>query len=396
MRPAEVRAHGGRAVVRCHVDAAGALSACGGVAETPAGSGYAQGLASLAPFFQMRPELVASEAPGGVVVLMDSVYRTDTPPTWVRKPTAQDLMSVWPKAALAKRLSGKAILNCMVNLQGALFDCVAISETPAGENFGAAAIAITPQLLMKAGSFKGESQVTPVNIPFTFALQPGAGGPDAVRGPGTAPAAMAWLEAPTFADLAAAYPRRARQTPLPGHATISCAFSSRGRLTNCRVIGEEPKDQGFGSAALALADRFKAPADLQGKPLHDATVQLPFTFDPALLGAGQPAVGKPQWAALPSAEETAQAFGAVSKSGVGGTVRVVLACTVQAGGGVSDCKVAREEPAGQGVGQAAMGLIPHFKLTTWTIEGLPTVGATINIPLRYEGGGAPQGAAAKP
>ena len=54
-------------------------------------------------------------------------------------------------------------------------------------------------------------------------------------------------------------------------------------------------------------------------------MQLPFTFDPALLGAGQPAVGKPQWAALPSAEETAQAFDAVSKSGVGGTVRVVLA-----------------------------------------------------------------------
>lgn len=69
---------------------------------------------------------------------------------------------------------------------------------------------------------------------------------------------------------------------------------------------------------------------------------------------------------------------------------------MQAGGGVSDCKVAREDPAGQGVGLAAMGLIPHFKLTTWTIEGLPTVGATINIPLRYEGGGAPQGAAAKP
>ncbi|THD61850.1 TonB family protein [Phenylobacterium sp.] len=396
IRPAEVRAHGGRAVVRCHVDAAGALSACASLAETPAGSGYAQGLASLAPLFQMKPELVATEAPGGTVVLLDSAFRIDAPPTWLHKPTPADLMAVWPRDALTKRLSGKAVLNCMINLQGALFDCVAISESPAGEQFGAAAVAITPQLLMKPGSLKGEPQVTPVNIPINFVLQAGAGGPLAANGPSTAPAAMAWIEAPSYTDLAAAYPRRAREARTPGHATVNCAFSSQGYLIECRTMTEEPKDQGFGNAALALARRFRAPADLQGKPLRDATVQLPFTFDPAVLGAGQPAVGKPQWAALPSAEETAQAFATVTKAGVGGTVRVMLACTVQAGGAVSDCKVTREDPAGQGVGQAAMALIPHFRLTTWTTEGLPTVGATVAIPLRYEGGAPEQAAAAKP
>src|ERR1700761_5969318 len=100
IRPAEVRAHGGRAVVRCHVDAAGALSACASLAETPAGSGYAQGLASLAPLFQMKPDLVAAEAPGGTVVLVDAAFRIDTPPAWIHKPTPADLMGVWPKAAL--------------------------------------------------------------------------------------------------------------------------------------------------------------------------------------------------------------------------------------------------------------------------------------------------------
>ncbi|MDB5422618.1 MAG: putative TonB protein, partial [Phenylobacterium sp.] len=69
-----------------------------------------------------------------------------------------------------------------------------------------------------------------------------------------------------------------------------------------------------------------------------------------------------------------------------GTVQVMLACVVQQGGGVSDCTVQREQPAGIGVGQAALALATHFRLTTWTAEGLPTVGGTVKIPLRYEGG----------
>src|SRR5471032_514447 len=42
---------GARAIVRCHVDHAGALSVCATVAETPAGSGYGQALAALAPAY---------------------------------------------------------------------------------------------------------------------------------------------------------------------------------------------------------------------------------------------------------------------------------------------------------------------------------------------------------
>ncbi|THD55367.1 TonB family protein [Phenylobacterium sp.] len=386
---------GARAVVRCHVDPAGALSGCATLTESPAGSGYGQALAALAPFYQMKPELVATEAPNGLTTLSDGAFRYDTPPAWVHKPTERDLLAVWPKSAWAKRLSGHATINCLVSLQGAVFDCVVMSETPAGENFGAAAVALTPQFLMKPGSLNGEPTVTPVNIPIAFAMQPGAGGPgDAGRL--TAPAAMAWLQAPSYADMAEAYPKKARAARVAGHVTINCSFTSSGALTGCTTVGEEPKGEGFGSAAHSLARKFQAPPTLSGKSLSAANVLVPFTFDPSVLTDDKPAIGKPQWAALPTAEQTVAAFAAVTKAGVNGTVRVMMACTVQPGGSVSNCSVSREEPTGQGVGQAALSLAPDFRITTWTIEGLPTVGGAVNIPLRYEGPAKETATAAKP
>jgi TonB family protein len=386
---------GARAVVRCHVDVAGTLSGCATLTESPTGSGYGQALATLAPFYQMRPEFVATEAPDGLTTLSDGAFRYDTPPAWVRKPTARDLLAVWPKSAWAKRLSGHATINCLVGLQGAVFDCVVMSETPAGENFGAAAIALTPQFLMKPGMLNGEPTVTPVSIPIAFAMQPGAGGPgDAGRL--TAPAAMAWLQAPSYADMAEVYPKKARDARLAGHVTINCSFTSYGALTNCTTIGEEPKGEGFGSAAHDLVRKFRAPPTLSGKTLSAANVLVPFTFDPSVLTEDKPAIGKPQWAALPTAEQTAAAFATVTSAGVNGTVRVMMACTVQPGGSVSNCSVAREEPTGQGVGQAALSLASDFRISTWTTEGLPTVGGTVNIPLRYEGPAKEAAAAAKP
>jgi hypothetical protein len=197
---------------------------------------------------------------------------------------------------------------------------------------------------------------------------------------------MAWLEAPSYAQVIAAYPKKAKAEGVVGRATLNCEFMSTGKLEHCNTVAEEPKGQGFADAAKALSKQFRAPAKTSdGASLAGVDVQLPFAFDRSMQTEKIPAVGTPKWASLPTAEETAAAFGAVSKT-VEGTVRVMLTCTVQAGGTVDGCTVAREEPAGKGVAQAALSLAPHFRLTTWTMEGLPTIGATINIPLRYEGG----------
>jgi TonB family protein len=195
--------------------------------------------------------------------------------------------------------------------------------------------------------------------------------------------------------VAAAYPEKAKAAKIGGRATVFCEINDSGGLTQCTTVAEEPHGQGFATAARKLAHEFRlgvtGPADV--KVLRDAAVQLPVTFDPAMISGGPQVIGKPLWAATPTAEDVQAAFAATPKNI--GTVRVVLACKVEQGGWTSGCKVESEAPAGQGFGQAALALTPKFRVATWTIEGLPVVGGVIRVPLRYESG-APAAAPAKP
>ncbi len=192
---------------------------------------------------------------------------------------------------------------------------------------------------------------------------------------------MAWLEAPSYAEVGGRLSGEGpRQEPLGGRATLNCDFTKEGRLTSCDTVAEEPRGQGFADAARVLAKRFRALTN-EG-PTPRASVQLPVVFDPAMLTDATPVIGKALWAMLPTADDINTAFGKESRPG---TSRVVIACVVQQGGRVDGCSVEREDPTGAGLGQAALTLAPHFKLSTWTPEGLPTVGGTVRIPIRYEG-----------
>ncbi|MEO8114916.1 MAG: TonB family protein, partial [Phenylobacterium sp.] len=176
-----------------------------------------------------------------------------------------------------------------------------------------------------------------------------------------------------------AYPQQARAAAVGGHVSVNCHFTAAGTLRSCQVLSEDPRGQGFGEAARALTKRFRAVATLKnGKPIEGAVVQIPFTFDPQMLTS--PVVGKPHWASTPSGEALKAAFPAQEA----GTVRVSLACQVQQGGAVSDCKVVNESPPGHGYGANTLALASQFRLDTWTMEGLPAVGGTVIIPIRYE------------
>lgn len=68
-----------------------------------------------------------------------------TNPRWVRQP--RDLARYYPARALAREQTGSVLLNCRVDVGGALH-CSVLSETPVGWGFGDAALRIAQDYRM--------------------------------------------------------------------------------------------------------------------------------------------------------------------------------------------------------------------------------------------------------
>lgn len=314
-----------------------------------------------------------------------------TDPDWLRMPNPYQMMAVFPQEALRRGVGGEAVIRCHVSRQGALYDCGILKERPEGMGFGAAAIALTPQFQMKPATVQGQAVVDTVNIPIRFFTPSPSAFSHISRG---APASMAtvrflaspvWAKAPTYDDVIAAYPSRARQEQIGGSATVGCAITSDLHLRHCNVIAEHPRGKGFGRAATALAEQFRlgSPAD-PAENLQGAETQFRVTFAPEMLGASQRLVGKPQWTSLPSGQIIEGAYPPAAREATFESARVQMRCTVGAEGGLEACAIAMEEPADLGFGAATLSLAPHFRLSVWSAEGLPTVGGNVLIPLRFE------------
>lgn len=336
------------------------------------------------------PRLLAAGL--GVAVLAASAAMAapvaDREPDWLRRPSSDDVIGVWPTEAWKRRQGGRATIACKVSVQGGLFDCVIATESPAGAGFGRAALLLSTQFAMKPKVVDGVPVVGEVRIPINF-LFPGGSVerlPDTFGMRPVVSAAIAWEAAPTQADVVAAYPAGARAAGVGGRVTLDCRVLADRRVSGCQVLAEAPKGQGFAAAARTLTPKFTAPPMTRdGQPVRSVGVQLPFVFSPDALAAGNHPVGKPIWAGLPATEDFAAAFPQEA-----GTVRVGLVCSVAQGGWLVDCKVEREDPAGKGHGAASLALAPKFKVATWSTEGLPIVGGVIHVPIRYELTQAPQ------
>ena len=196
--------------------------------------------------------------------------------------------------------------------------------------------------------------------------------------PAAAQSAATWLDAPTAREVAAAYPAKAKAAGVGGAVDLSCQVTATGALTFCTVLGEEPKGHGFGAAARMLARDMRVSGVRKG---DDVRVPVSFAAD-VLKGDGALVARTPKWSAMPSAAD----FQATIPKSEGGPneVRVTLVCDVQTGGVLTGCVVDREAPAGQGFGQAVLALSSKFKVEPWSAEGLPTVGAKVRVPVRYE------------
>jgi TonB family protein len=326
-----------------------------------------------------------------------------TNPDWIRKPTAQNMFLVWPREALREGVSGRALIQCTVTVQGSLRDCLVLSESPAAMGFGQAALALTPQFLMRPGTIDGKPVESSIRVPIAFKGTPGFVYPTMNSPPigtrlpsagsqneGLVVANLSWIAAPSYAQVVAAYPPKARDARAGGHVVLKCRLSVDGRAEPCGAVVEEPRGLGFASAAMALAKDFRAPlTDADGSSIRGVTTQIAFTFAPEMLGDGQPVIGKPQWTHLPEALDLAASFPAQATAAHVSVGHVTLACDVGPGGHLAGCAVTRQAPDGLGFDKAALALAPSFQVTVWTDEGLPTVGGRITVPIRYEAGTPP-------
>jgi hypothetical protein len=187
-----------------------------------------------------------------------------------------------------------------------------------------------------------------------------------------------WIAAPTAAEVAAAFPKKAKAAGIGGGVELMCTAARGGGMTDCEVLNESPRGYGFGAAARKLAEQKIRAA---GVAKNDE-VRVPLAFPAELSTRSSYTVKTPVWTAVPTVGEI-QAVVPKTEGGPN-NARVTLVCEVQPGGSLTGCVVDREEPAGQGFGPAILTLAPRFQVGPLSGEATPTAGAKVRVPVRFD------------
>ena len=317
-----------------------------------------------------------------------------TNPNWLRRPTADEIGSVWPAEALKRGLGGVARLKCEVDLQGLVQDCSVVSEDPTGFGFGGAALALTPKFLFRPGTRDGAPVTASVIIPISFSMDAGGLAKDQPRPPigshipSRQPvgeefflvATVPWDRAPSSAEVAAAYPRDARPGTGAGHVVLACRFSKTGDLKDCTTDVERPQWQGFAQAAKSLIPKFHLdPAAAEGTDVSKLRINLAIHFTPP--GAQETRlIDHPEW--ISAGESNGDLFpDKAARAGLA-TGRAVLNCVADTAGRMAACQVTSEDPVGMDFGAAAVKTTAAVRINRWQANGEPADGAHVAFAVR--------------
>ena len=180
------------------------------------------------------------------------------------------------------------------------------------------------------------------------------------------------------AEIAAAYPKAARDQKISGDVELDCAADAQGNVRDCKVAKETPAGLGFGEAALGLAARERIkPKDRNDKPVGERRFDIGYSF----LAPGD---ANPDWRKKPTAGDLAGAYPvAAAKKGVDG--KATIQCQADVEGFLQKCAVMSEAPAGLGFGQAALQLAPQFRMTPKIRGGNPVPADDVTIPVNWQG-----------
>jgi TonB family protein len=371
----------GKALLGCVADKGGRLVDCKVLREDPVGQGFGEAALSVVGYERIATKDAQGASVEGRPVRTGFEFLApgDSNPDWVRKPNGNEIANVFPRQALDRRVGGKAVIRCKATVEGFLEACRVLSESPEGMNFGGAGLQLAPQFRMSPKIRSGKAVPGgEVTIPIAWEEPRGAAPLNTTSIVLDPP----WNRVPTQAELDAVWPKGAAGLPF-GQAALRCVLMKTGQLRSCDVISESPRGKGFGKAAQELSKLFLVNIGAaDAKTFKDYKVDLPFRFrDPAAPEARK--LTKPRWIRTLSAEGMAEVYPqAAAKAGVKSGLGAAT-CTVTATGELTDCKPARESPAGLGFGAAAVEAVKIMRMNPWTKEGDTVEGLTITIPVQF-------------
>lgn len=300
---------------------------------------------------------------------------------WLRKPTSDDLASVYPTAALKTGKDGRAVIGCIVTVEGFLADCKVVSESPEGMGFGGAALQLSPQFRLSPRLVDGKPVASRVSIPVVWKNMKVLKGAD--RGPGRVRVVLdpPWTATPTAQDMKEAWPKKS--TEKAATASVRCRLTVKGDVKLCRIISESPKGRGFGRAAAKLAEqKFTVRINVEeGEKFGDYSVDIPFRFR----NPSEPdtrSVTRPKWIRGLSPESVALVFPQAATAAGLSEGRGTINCVVEVTGELTDCKPVSEEPAGMGFGEAALKAASYMTMNPWSTDGDPLGGLRVTLPIR--------------
>ena len=92
-------------------------------------------------------------------------------PQWTRVPSAQEMTAAYPPGPRAENLAGSGVMDCTIGAAGELTACEVVSESLAGQGFGAAAVSLASRFQLPLKSPSGAAMAAEDYILGAVALR---------------------------------------------------------------------------------------------------------------------------------------------------------------------------------------------------------------------------------
>jgi hypothetical protein len=309
-------------VLNCLIDAHGLAESCQVAKETPAGKKLGAAALELRPTFKLKPATNADGQPVNAVMALNIIFKSpadtfdnekldetlgkiatrkanngppefgtlDIPPNpgklvmrdvtmmdnpiWADAASFQDLDAAYP--ARGGGVEGYAAAHCRVERSGdkagTLHDCQIIKESPAGHDFGKAALGLAGKFRADPAAMVNIPGRAPVWVDIQIRLPPPApaGGERTITAP-------RWVVTVDPKILPKLFPPEAAAKGLSdGEGVAKCRVAGDGTLTGCEPETADPDGLGFAEVAARVASKMRMnPWSADGAPVDGGVVHVP-------------------------------------------------------------------------------------------------------------------------